>query len=49
MAIAYRVRCACGATIARGTYEELTAAMIERDWQLEDDHTAICLDCIIAG
>lgn len=46
MNIAHRVRCACGATLARGTYEELTVAMIAEDWELED-RIATCLECRI--
>ena len=48
MSIAYRVRCECGATIARGTYEEMTAAMISHDWEF-DGKDATCLDCRIAA
>ena len=44
MNINYRVRCECGATIARGTYEEMTAAMISHDWEL-DGNEATCLEC----
>ncbi len=48
MNISYRVRCECGATIARGTYAELEAAMILRDWELEGN-VATCLECRIAA
>ena len=48
MSVSYRVRCECGATIARGTYEELTAAMTSRDWEF-DGNTATCLECRIAA
>ena len=48
MNIAYRVRCECGATLARGSYADLTAAMISHDWEL-DGNDATCLDCRITA
>lgn len=47
MSISYRVRCQCGATLARGTYAELEAAMISHDWEF-DGNEATCLDCRLA-
>ena len=47
MSLAYRIKCdTCPAVIARGTYEELQAAIAERDW-LHEGTQATCLSCRI--